>query len=77
MATPPRRRLVMKREKLGASAVRIPVTVKRKAARRRSFFRPKRSLRPPETSAPTRQPTRALDMAQPICDGVVRPKNFS
>ncbi len=44
MATPPRSRLATKNEKLGASAVRTPVTVKRNAARMRSLFRPKRSL---------------------------------
>ena len=67
----------MKNVKSGARAVRMPVAVKRRAARMRSFFRPKRSLRAPETREPRRQPTRALLMAQPIWDGVVRLKNFS
>ncbi len=77
MATPPRRRFPMKNEKLGARAVMMPVPVKRNPARMSRRFRPKRSLSPPETSEPTRHPTRALDMAQPIWDGVVRLKNFS
>ena len=77
MPTPPTMRKTTKTVKSGARAVQTAETVKNAPARMRSRLRPKRSERPPETSAPMRQPTRALDMAQPICDGVVRSKNFS
>ena len=77
MPMPPTRRKTTNTVKSPASAVQTAEMVKKKPARMRSFLRPNRSLNPPDTRAPMRQPTRALDMAQPISDGVVSPKNFS
>ena len=66
MATPPNMRHSTNQENVGAQPVSVEETAKRKPARIKSFLRPYLSLRPPEISAPARQPSRAQLLAQPL-----------
>ena len=52
------------------SADPTPDTANRIAHSRRTFLRPKRSLRNPANAAPGMQPTIALAPAQPVWSGV-------
>src|SRR5450432_2053454 len=52
--------------KVCAQPVKTEETANRKADRIRVFLRPKRSVKRPEASEPTRQPSRAQLLAQPM-----------
>ena len=77
IATPPSIRHSMKALKDWARALPMEVTAKRSAERMRSRFLPKRSLRPPAATAPTRQPIRAQLFAQPTRCGSCSWKKLS
>ena len=77
IATPPQIRQARNVAKELTDPVPIELTVNSKAAAISSRFRPNRSLKIPEVTAPNRQPMRALLMAQPTSTGVTRWKNFS
>ena len=59
-----------------ARAVPIDETANSIAAVISKRLRPNRSLRAPETIAPTRHPTSAQLIAQPCWEGSIKPKNF-
>ncbi len=72
MAAPPAMRHSTNTPNDPASPVATEDTAKSSADRINSRFRPKRSLSAPESSAPSRQPSSALLLAQPTCKADVR-----
>ena len=77
MATPPVIRQRMKAEKMCAQPVRIDDAAKSIAEASRTGRRPKRSLKAPATDEPSRQPTSAQLVAQPMRWSEVRWKKTS
>ena len=77
MAMPPEMRQRLKAQNESIRAVPIEETTKMKADMTRSHLRPNLSLRLPETMAPSKQPTRALAIAQPLSEAVWSGKNRS
>jgi len=77
MATPPRIRKATNQLKLEAQPVKMEDKANSSAAAMSRRLRPNRSLRPPERTAPARQPRRAQLLAQPLSDSRVRLKNGS
>src|SRR5258708_1405801 len=58
-------------------AVPIEESANNIADKRSIGLRPNLSVSPPESIAPSRQPTRAHPIAHPCCAGSYKPKNFS
>ena len=77
IASPPITRQTLKAKNESTKAVPIEETRNSAAANTKSHLRPRRSLSPPQSTAPNRQPTRALAMAQPSAAGVWTSKNRS
>src|SRR5215470_15449307 len=77
IATPPASRHRTKLLKVLAAAIPRDETAKKNAATVSRVLRPNLSLRLPETSAPTKHPTRAQLIAQPCCDASRKWKNLS
>ena len=77
MATPPAIRHRLNANKVAAMPVPTDDTANTTAARIKRRLRPNLSLEPPATTAPRRQPTTALPIAQPCCEGVAKWKDRS
>src|ERR1017187_7356318 len=77
MATPPAIRQVTKRLKVFDQPVRTEEIAKRSAAAISIFFRPMRSLSAPEVIDPSKHPSSAQLLAQPISCALLNSKYLS